>query len=995
MARLFNGNSGTSDYDSANAKFNEVNSNDNSIFQYTAANFAQKVDLSVAGVIMDCGECHVGGGGMEYVPNMADINARTSLRTIATSAVNGGPAIDDTQYTAFNYFIDTYDVDRDEDEGEVMYMDYTKTGTMEMDCLLCHMPGYDYAERTFTLRSGKIDATRAVGAGFAEVNPAAWPSGANTPAAQYGTHVTYDLTQFENVGGNLVLSANWMDDNLSAKPDSTNCAFCHMNKPGVDWKKRGDNWPGTITTKFYNDATDAIEEHEFVVPIDGTYEVHTSIGCMGCHERKPTALQPNANPTYRGANADNWPTQGTGMLGHDPAKGSAPFSSLYNANDYAAFKKCEDCHAGDVEDVVATPGVDNILGTADDVLVKNGEAYGAPNAAAAHAAAGLTAKIVQATNSVGGIASISHIDLMDCAACHSRKIDSQGWMNNGNPMVDATGSDAAGRMTDHENDYVIKQDMTDRNGLAWYKGKLIKSSMLNTLFWRDKNDTTLDANMDGRGGGMDALLMTQVNKVNEANNWTSITEDNHGIVDAADITERQAALAAELVTWTGDADPAAVRLSMMHVAFKDQHGVSPASMAWGAGGCTDCHSPAAEFYNGSIDTMGDGVDFTWAANQVVPFTKVNGFSQATDMHPNVKDKFGVRTIASRVTLGDVYTPLPRAATMYEGTFMGKAPYADSYEGGTINLGGVSEAGWLFMVDCISTVDGAVTSRTRGLPSGTNAGTIAELLTALGVNFTTNQPEFSIAANTAGDGLEITAKAGFQIRLKGGVDNSASFGLTNAAYVAKPWTGTDGNTYTGRADWVAYLDTLGTLPAAGQAAISAVPATATVGVPVTLVADEAINSGTSGVTYSWICDDTAYETLEGASVQKTFTKAGTWRVTLKAVDAFGDLYMDHQDVTVSPYAAATSTVSPLLPSGSATQTMTFANLPAHDELYIFWGDGTKERVYDTAASVAVDHTFKLFAKYVTGPDYFYDLTLKVYNAGAVVETMQQTIQLTNP
>ena len=96
---------------------------------------------------------------------------------------------------------------------------------------------------------------------------------------------------------------------------------------------------------------------------------------------------------------------------------------------------------------------------------------------------------------------------MDCSACHSRKISSSVW-NTGGAVVDATGVDAAGRLADHENEFVDRNNMTDRTGLAWYGGKLIRVGLLNTMFYRDKNDVDFDANLDGRGGGMDALLMT-------------------------------------------------------------------------------------------------------------------------------------------------------------------------------------------------------------------------------------------------------------------------------------------------------------------------------------------------------------------------------------------------------------------------------------------------------------------------------------------------------
>ncbi|RMF44381.1 MAG: PKD domain-containing protein, partial [Deltaproteobacteria bacterium] len=167
MARLFNGPAGTSSYDAANAKFNEVSSNDWTIFQFADVNdFKKKVDLSLAGNIMDCGECHVGGGAMEYVP-FSDLTARIPLRELATTPGNGTQgALTSGNVTAFNYFIDVYDADADSNKTEALYIDYANAGVMEVDCFICHLDGYDYVKRREVLREARLDATRVVGAGI-------------------------------------------------------------------------------------------------------------------------------------------------------------------------------------------------------------------------------------------------------------------------------------------------------------------------------------------------------------------------------------------------------------------------------------------------------------------------------------------------------------------------------------------------------------------------------------------------------------------------------------------------------------------------------------------------------------------------------------------------------------------------------------------------------------------------------------------------------------
>ena len=707
---------------------------------------------------------------------------------------------------------------------------------------------------------------------------------------------------------------------------------------------------------------------------------------MGCHQRKPTAatfdeLGDPVTPAQDAA-ADynsvgpfdavgaNYPTQGTALLGHDPAKGSAPFSSMYNKNDFAAFKKCNDCHAKQGD---------------------GGSDFGAPDPEAAHREAGLMDRIVQ-SGTMDGTMAINHIDLMECSACHSRKINSFDWLNTGNPMVDATGSDHEGRMTDHENNAVIKTDMTDRSSLGWYKGKLLRVSYLNTMFYRDNGaNTGYDANRDGRGGGMDPTLTTHVNNVNDgfvtpgvmgpARHWAAITDDNlvevsegvwESTVDGADFAERLTAIN----TYLGGA--ADTRISMMHVAFKDQHGVSPAAYAWGSGkgndpygapvdqaGCLDCHDAGANFYNGSVNTYGDGVNMTWNAGQVVPFTKVNGASQATDMHPNVKDRFGVRTTATLATAGGSASTapveIPRAATLYETSFKTRAPFAAEYVGvAPPSLGG-SEAGWLFMVEARSTIDQTITKRTRSLPSGTNVTDIAGLFSALGATFTGTMPEFTITNN--GTGLTLTANADFEVRLMGGIDNSHSYGLGGAAYVDTSWTTVTGDVIDNRADWVAYLNSIGGLDPANDLGLDVAPdATFGAAVPtsvvlsdtvenggtasVTLVADETANT-TGNFTYLWYVNGSKLDAVGGVYTA-TFDYPGFYPVILRVINSQGMIAQTQRNIEVTlPAPTGDLSFDALI---DVAGQLTISNIDDgelvptvldYDRVSVSWGDGSDD------------------------------------------------------
>lgn len=554
----------------------------------TEANFQDRVDLSVPGMMQDCAECHVGGGAMEYVPalNLAD---RVSLRDFYTDPFNHlttPQTFTSANYTPFNYFIDTFDVDNDGDLLEVQEADFAQLGVIEMDCFLCHLKDYDYVGRRDMQRAAKFDASRAVGAGVAAQNNVGFGT------AGYGTEVYYnDLVVSD--GTNLSFGSTIIA-NLKASPPSDNCAFCHFNHGAVDWKKRGDNWKN-----------------------DSTYDVHTVLGCMGCHEGKVgSAIGTTGDPS-------------SSALGQcDPTRGQAPYSSIWGATK-GTVKTCADCHL--------KAGWDADLG-------EYSNDFGAPDPTARHQALGFTAQICQ-TDADGNV-NASHLDILECTVCHVRKASTESW-NTGGAVVDATGADVDGRLADHENQYVHRamyDGGTDTTNIsyAWHRGKVYSASVLTTLFWRDKNPA-IDINGDDQLDGMDALLMTDVLATNLANGWTNMVEDNHGVVDSTVIGDRITELNADLDSKWGVSGSNNL-LSSLAVAFKVNHNVSPASYALGHA-CADCHSPGA-FFDRDYALHGDAMDLTFDPAQVTPFTKLGG-TDPTDFHPNLKNRDATASIQLR------------------------------------------------------------------------------------------------------------------------------------------------------------------------------------------------------------------------------------------------------------------------------------------------------------------------------------------------------------
>ena len=594
--------------------------------------FLNQVDVSMAGVMRDCAECHVGGGANEYLPHSA-VGSRTELR-------GADAQLDSDGTTAFNFFIDQYDENNDGNIGELLEQNYDDTGVLEVDCLMCHMEGYSWDDRTHALREGKFDTSRVVGAGIGIDDFNATTDGGYMGPG-YGLKVAYDGSMVESVDGNATLTA-LANSMIEGVPPSANCSSCHFDMHRVDWKKRGTSW---------------VNDH--------TNEVHYSLGCMGCHERTDSV---DVDPVI-GDNDAIWTGAGSSTeLGHDPTKGGAPFSSLWNKNDKkGGAKTCAYCHT-------TNPGTETALFAVDPTD--------------AHTAAGLLATLTQ--NGRDGVADSTHLDIISCDACHSRKLGngpetglgSHGSLyewGTGGALVDATGPDEEGRLTDHENLYV-ERTMEENLTRVWRGGKIIAANVLVTMFWRDKDDLTFDANADGQMGGMDAINMEHVRKAMDIAGLAPLTAD--GNVTATDINDQRTALFNYLTTdinddnvsdTTGTAIPAGytagkLKLCFMGVPFIANHNTSPAANAFGSGGCIDCHADGAGFYNGNYELKGRDLTITLPAGggHGTPYTKVNSDKAVTNFHPKVFVKgLKERSIPVRIHQGDTMRDIDRSELLYD------------------------------------------------------------------------------------------------------------------------------------------------------------------------------------------------------------------------------------------------------------------------------------------------------------------------------------------
>lgn len=224
---------------------------------------ARTIDMtSFEFVSGSCGSCHPGGGPLEY-----DRDGRrydTRMRDPASGLVPGG----DNRL-----------------DGDYFKARWSETGVVEADCLLCHMPEYDYKKRNAELGSLNFRWAATSGAGFGSVTGSVLAG--ETPV------VSYDRSRFDADGNVLV--------HIVPEPRNGTCLHCHA-KPG--WKKRGADF-------------------------SARNDVHLAAGmrCVDCHESGSRA----SDARIRGAEV------------HQIGKGDDPSGWVRNDLDNTV-RSCENCH---------------------------------------------------------------------------------------------------------------------------------------------------------------------------------------------------------------------------------------------------------------------------------------------------------------------------------------------------------------------------------------------------------------------------------------------------------------------------------------------------------------------------------------------------------------------------------------------------------------------------------------------------------------------------
>lgn len=222
---------------------------------------ARMIDMtSFDFVTATCGNCHPGGGPLEY-----DREGNRYDEYMKHQGMKSG--------------------EENDLDGDYFKAKWSDTGVIEADCLLCHMPEYNFRERNKQLANLNFKWAATAGSGFGRSEGSVKDS--------KPVKVMYDKSKFDEEGKVIV--------HIAPEPRNETCLQCHK-KP--DWKKRGAS---------FSERTD----------------VHIAAGlrCIDCHAA--------------GSNAVDKRIRGKEV--HQFGKGDDPSGWVRNDLDNT-MRTCENCH---------------------------------------------------------------------------------------------------------------------------------------------------------------------------------------------------------------------------------------------------------------------------------------------------------------------------------------------------------------------------------------------------------------------------------------------------------------------------------------------------------------------------------------------------------------------------------------------------------------------------------------------------------------------------
>jgi len=218
---------------------------DITLFQWVAAGDPKKPEIP------GCGGCHPGGGGLEY--------DREGKRYDQTLKAN--PELAKSL------------------DGDYHKSHWDKSGVVEADCFICHLPNYEFGLRNKQLKMWNFKWASTAASGIGEVK-------GNVKEGQSPT-VVYNKRLF-NEDGKIVLD-------LAYPPPAENCVFCHGMS---DMKKRGFSWNDPVNYDIHNSRgmncaqchPGIDDQHNFAKGDENVSTVRDDLDntiktCKQCHEQ--------------------------------------------------------------------------------------------------------------------------------------------------------------------------------------------------------------------------------------------------------------------------------------------------------------------------------------------------------------------------------------------------------------------------------------------------------------------------------------------------------------------------------------------------------------------------------------------------------------------------------------------------------------------------------------------------------------------------------------
>jgi hypothetical protein len=279
----------------------------------------------------------------------------------------------------------------------------------------------------------------------------------------------------------------------------------------------------------------------------------------------------------------------------------------------------------------------------------------------------------------------------------------------------------------------------------------------------------------------------------------------------------------------------------------------------------------------------------------------------------------------------------------------------------MKAGATTSKGWLLKIDVDTNLDGTLDVSRTNQVAADKVTTVAELITALGT-FATDF-EFTITAGA--NNLIITPDAGVAIRLNPdsdlgilGLDGfvySADPIVRNNAYTQEKYAALNGaKTFNGRADYVAYLDSIAAAPVAAVSSVA--PSTAGTNNTAVVAAGANIlftaTASNGPVTYQWSFSD-GVAVPAGLTATRSFTTVNTVVLaTLKVTNTItGEISSISKPVQVA--FAGNFTVGHTVPNALYPRKiqLNLSGMTApHTSVRVEWGDGTTNNYTNSTATL---------------------------------------------